>query len=58
MYRATWRGLEVAVKVVCLKILINSVKTFPAWVYQEEEFIGAIEREIDLCVLLRSPNVV
>lgn len=35
-----------------------NLKTFPAWVYEEEGFREQIEREIDLCVLLRSPNIV
>ncbi|KAH3765839.1 TKL protein kinase [Pelomyxa schiedti] len=46
VFKATWRGLEVA------------VKTFPPYVYSNEAYRSNLEREIDLCVLLRSPNIV
>ncbi|KAH3763082.1 serine/threonine protein kinase [Pelomyxa schiedti] len=46
VFRATWRGLDVA------------LKTFPVYMYEDNAFREMIEREIDLCVLLKSPNVV
>lgn len=51
-------GWMLLLKYFSYHYLFNVSKSFPLWVFDKEEFREQIEREIDLCVLLRSPNIV